>query len=76
MDEYEVIRIDEMDFGCEGRPDNEGGKVLVKLKSLKDGSIDAIPYLDKELYAKNINEGDVVLLEEKGNSITLNKKEQ
>ena len=37
MIKYEVIEIEEPDFGCEGRPDEAVPMAKVTLRSVKDG---------------------------------------
>ena len=61
MTEYRVQRIEEPDFGCEGRPD---GKTMLDqvLLTGADGSRKVIAAEDRYLYEKNINEGNSVYL--------------
>lgn len=59
---FEVIRIDEMDYGCEGIPEGEEPMVSVLLKA-EGGKTQMIRYPDALLYQKNINVGDWVINE-------------
>lgn len=61
METYTVLRIEEPDFGCEGRPDGEEpvDRVLLKKSS---GEEFFIKEKDALLYEMDINEGDDVYL--------------
>lgn len=61
---YRVIRIDEQDFGCEGRPDDAQPMVDVTLRA-KDGTEQIFQEKDILLYQREIEEGDAVLVEER-----------
>lgn len=63
MQVYEVKRIEEPDFGCEGLPNGMVRKDQVTLAA-QDGSEITIEVADCELYKKDINEGDRVTVEE------------
>jgi len=56
---YIVEKIVEPDFGCEGIPDGQTAMDRVVLKA-EDGQETARKVSDKELYDKDINEGDTV----------------
>lgn len=59
---YTVERIDELDFGCEGRP--EGMKDMVRVILQGDnGEEESIKVEDDWLYAHEIDEGDRVELD-------------
>ena len=58
---YTVIEIYEADFGCEERPEGQETMVGIRLKA-EDGEEIHRQEADAELYAKNINEGDKVIL--------------
>ena len=59
---YTVERIEELDFGCEGRP--EGMKDMVRVILQGDnGEEDSIKVEDDWLYAHEIDEGDRVELD-------------
>ena len=59
---YTVERIEELDFGCEGRP--EGMKDLVRVILQGDnGEEESIKVEDDWLYAHEIDEGDRVELD-------------
>lgn len=60
---YEVIRIDEMDYGCEGIPEGEELMVMVWLKA-EDGTKQTIRYQDALLYASQIDIGTWVTYED------------
>ena len=57
-----VLRIDEPDFGCEGRPDGMEVKDTVLLKSTYTGEEMTVREKDARLYELDINEGDKVFL--------------
>lgn len=61
---YTIIRIDEPDFGCEGLPEGQQRMDDVVLRDDTGNEI-TIQIADAELYAQNLNEGDVYWLEEK-----------
>jgi len=65
METYIVKQICEADFGCEGMPDGSKVQVEVLLCS-GDGKELRVTAADKELYAKNINEGDKVYFDTDG----------
>lgn len=59
---YTVERIEELDFGCEGRP--EGMKDMVRVILQGDnGEEESIEVEDDWLYAHEIDEGDRVELD-------------
>lgn len=59
---YTVERIEELDFGCEGRP--EGMKDMVRVILQGDnGEEESIKVEDNWLYAHEIDEGDRVELD-------------
>ena len=62
---YRIKRIEEPDFGCEGRPEGEKIRDLVILEA-KDGSEKMVKAEDVFLYQQNIQEGDRVILGENG----------
>ncbi len=55
---WKVKRIQEDDYGCEERQENEKTKVIVTLVD-KNGQERQIRVEDDWLYAKGINEGDL-----------------
>ena len=57
---YLVMRIDEPDFGCEGRPDGVEPMAKVTLLKLKSEEEIQLEIPDAELYQKEINEGNEV----------------
>ena len=57
---YLVMRIDEPDFGCEGRPDGVEPMAKVTLQKLKSEEEIQLEIPDAELYQKEINEGNEV----------------
>ena len=59
MMKYRVEKIYEADYGCEERPAGYVPTDSVYLRS-SDGTETVIQVSDKELYEKNINEGDTV----------------
>lgn len=62
LETYCVLRIDEPDFGCEGRPDGIEVKDNVLLRSNYTGEERTIWQKDASLYEMDINEGDEVFL--------------
>ena len=61
MEMYTVLRIEEPDFGCEGRPEGEEPVDRVLLKK-HNGEEVFIREKDALLYEMDINEGDDVYL--------------
>lgn len=57
---YTIIRIEEEDFGCEGRPEGEPAMVRVWLRS-KDGEEVVIQKADAWMYEQDLDEGDHVI---------------
>lgn len=62
LETFNVLRIDEPDFGCEGRPDEMAVKDNVLLKSNYTGEEMTVREKDARLYELDINEGDQVFL--------------
>ena len=62
LETFNVLRIDEPDFGCEGRPDEMEVKDNVLLKSNYTGQEMTVQEKDARLYELDINEGDKVFL--------------
>ena len=62
LETFNVLRIDEPDFGCEGRPDGMEVKDTVLLKSNYTGEEMTVREKDARLYELDINEGDKVFL--------------
>ena len=58
LETFKVLRIDEPDFGCEGRPDGMEVKDNVLLKSNYTGQEMTVQEKDARLYELDINEGD------------------
>ena len=65
---YRVERIDEDDFGCEERKDGELKMAVVTLSD-EAGIKKIIRVPDQELYDREINEGDCVLITEDGHLV-------
>ncbi len=61
MQMYTVKRIEELDFGCEGRPEGMKDMVRVILKG-DNGGEESMKVEDDWLYANGIDEGDRVEL--------------
>lgn len=62
MDRYQVIKIDEPDYGCEGLPEGAVRKDMVTLFSAAAG--ERIMWVsDDYLYDNDINEGDTVRID-------------
>ena len=62
LETFNVLRIDEPDFACEGRPDGMEVKDNVLLKSNYTGQEMTVQEKDARLYELDINEGDKVFL--------------
>ena len=62
LETFNVLRIDEPDFRCEGRPDGMEVKDNVLLKSNYTGQEMTVQEKDARLYELDINEGDKVFL--------------
>ena len=62
---YIVERIEELDFGCEGRPEGMKDMVRVILKG-DNGEKESMKVEDDWLYAHEIDEGSRVKLEREG----------
>ena len=60
---YTVERIEELDFGCEGRPEGMKDMVRVFLKG-ENGEEESLKVEDAWLYARGIDEGSKVELTE------------
>ena len=60
---YTVERIEELDFGCEGRPEGMKDMVRVFLKG-ENGEEESLKVEDAWLYAQGIDEGSKVELTE------------
>ena len=58
LETYTVLRIDEPDFGCEGRPDGIEPVDRVLLKKGSNGEEIFVKERDALLYEMDINEGD------------------
>lgn len=61
-----VMKIDEPDFGCEGRPDGVEPMAKVTVMNLKNGEETEMEIPDAELYRKNIIEGSEVAVSPDG----------
>ena len=59
LETYTVLRIDESDFGCEGRPEGKPAMDKVWLEDENQHTI-VIEIEDEKLYALHINEKDRV----------------
>lgn len=57
MKKYLITRIDEPDFGCEGRPDGKPAMAAVFLED-EQGKEIVIAYEDAQLYMRHLDEGD------------------
>ena len=62
LETFNVLRIDEPDFGGAGRPDGMEVKDNVLLKSNYTGQEMTVQEKDARLYELDINEGDKVFL--------------
>ena len=66
MNTYHVTRIEEPDFGCEGRPEGQEIKDKVFLKKEITAEEKIIFMEDKLLYDRDIDEGTKVIIDEDG----------
>lgn len=66
MNTYYVTRIEEPDFGCEGRPEGQEIKDKVFLKEEITAEEKIIFMEDKLLYDRDIDEGTKVIIDEDG----------
>ena len=64
-----IIRIDEPDFGCEGRMDEQVVLDRVQLEVVGTGEVIYTRADDAWLYMEGINEGDLVEVEEETKKI-------
>ena len=62
LETFQVLHIEEPDFGCEGRPDGFAIKDKVLLKSNLTGEEKIIHEKEARLYEQDFNEGDEVFL--------------
>ena len=67
---YIVERIEELDFGCEGRPEGMKDMVRVILKG-DNGEKESMKVEDNWLYAHEIDEGSRVKLEREGKLVKI-----
>lgn len=63
---YHVTRIEEPDFGCEGRPEGQEIKDKVFLEEEQTKEEKIIFMEDKLLYERDIDEGSKVMIDEDG----------
>lgn len=66
MNTYHVTRIEEPDFGCEGRPEGQEVKDKVFLKEEATEEETILFMEDKLLYERDIDEGSKVVIDEDG----------
>ena len=66
MIKYEVIEIEEPDFGFEGRPDEAVPMAKVTLRSVKDGVMTMAEIADGYLYQEEIDEGSIIYQNDAG----------
>lgn len=66
MNTYHVTRIEEPDFGCEGRPEGQEIKDKVFLKEETTGEETILFMEDKLLYERDIDEGSKVVIDQDG----------
>lgn len=60
MLKYEVMEIEEPDFGCEGRPDGAVPMARVTLRSVQDNTVIKVEIADGYLYQEEIDEGNII----------------
>ena len=66
MIKYEVIEIEEPDFGCEGRPDGAVPMAKVMLRGVHDGALVKVEIADGYLYQEEIDEGSIIYQDDAG----------
>lgn len=66
MIKYEVIEIEEPDFGCEGRPDGAVPMAKLTLRGVKDGTMTTVEIADGYLYQQEITEGSIIYQNDAG----------
>ena len=66
MIKYEVIEIEEPDFGCEGRPDEAVPMAKVTLRGVKDDTMKTVEIADGYLYQQEITEGSIIYQNDAG----------
>ena len=66
MSTYYVTRIEEPDFGCEGRPEGQEIKDKVFLKEETTEKETILFMEDKLLYERDIDEGSKVVINQDG----------
>ena len=66
MNTYQVTRIEEPDFGCEGRPEGQEIKAKVFLKEETTEKETILFMEDKLLYERDIDEGSKVVINQDG----------
>nr|WP_288755160.1 hypothetical protein [uncultured Anaerostipes sp.] len=66
MNTYYVTRIEEPDFGCEGRPEGQEIKDKVFLKGARTKEEMTLYMEDKLLYDRDIDEGIKVVIDQDG----------
>jgi len=64
--QYRILRIDEPDFGCEGRPDGAVPMAKVTLRSVQDGTRTKTEIADGYLYQEEIDEGSMIYRNDAG----------
>lgn len=66
MNTYYITRIEEPDFGCEGRPEGQEIKDKVFLKEEITEKETILFMEDKLLYERDIDEGSKVVIDQDG----------
>ena len=66
MLKYEVMEIEEPDFGCEGRPDGAVPMARVTLRSVQDNTVTKVEIADGYLYQEEIDEGSIIYQNDAG----------
>ena len=64
MKHYKIVRIDETDYGCEGRPDGEEAMDSVWLED-ENGERHIVRASDQMLDDRHLDEGSLVMFDEK-----------
>lgn len=64
MSHYKITRIDEADYGCEGRPEGEEAMDSVWLED-ENGEVHIVKVADALLYERHLDEGSLVTFDEK-----------
>ena len=66
LETFQVLHIEEPDFGCEGRPEEAVPMAKITLRSVKDGAMTMVEIADGYLYQQEITEGSIIYQNDAG----------